>query len=433
MCNRIEESRGMTTSRGRDLLLIVLLLVAAPAASPADNWPSWRGPTATGSSGERGLPVRWSETENVAWKLAMPARSGSTPIVWDRHVFLSVGDGDDLWLWAVDRDQGAVLWKKPVGGENVMTRKQNMSSPSPVTDGERVWVLTGTGVVKAFDFAGAELWTRDLQADHGKFGLNWGYASSPLLLDDLLVVQVLHGMKTDEPSYVVGLDAKTGATRWRVERPTDAKAESPDAYTTPARLDTPSGVQIVVSGGNYVTGHDPATGKELWRGGGLNPSDAPMYRVVASPVVSGDLIYVASRVTPFLVYRAGGSGDVTGSHVAWSIERGPDVPTPATDGEYLYVLRDQGTMSCYRAQTGEPVWVDQRVAAGTYSASPVIADGKVYVTNEEGVTTVVRGGPKFEVLAENKLDGYTLSSIAVSAGRLFLRTETFLYSLANGS
>jgi outer membrane protein assembly factor BamB len=205
--------------------------------------------------------------------------------------------------------------------------------------------------------------------------------------------------------------------------------ESPDAYTTPARLDTPAGPQIVVSGGNYVTGHDPKTGEELWRGGGLNPSDAPMYRVVASPVVAGDLIFVPSRVSPFLVFRAGGRGDVTRSHVAWSLERGPDVPTPATDGEYLYLLRDQGTLSCYRARDGQPVWVDQRVAAGTYSASPVIADGKVYVTNEEGVTTVVRGGPRFEVLAENRLDGYTLSSIAVSDGRLFLRTEKNLYCL----
>jgi outer membrane protein assembly factor BamB len=399
----------------------------------ADNWPHWRGPAATGASQEKGLPVRWSETENVAWKLAMPARSGSTPIVWERHVFLSVGEGAELQLWAVDRDQGTVLWKKKLGSENIVTRKQNMSSPSPVTDGKSVWVLTGTGVVKAFDFAGNERWTRDLVADHGKFGLNWGYASSPLLVDDVLVVQVLHGMKTDDPSYVIALDGATGATRWRVERPTDAKMESPDAYTTPARLDTAAGTQIVVSGGNYVTGHDPKTGKELWRAGGLNPTDAPMYRVVASPVVMGDLIFVASRVTPFLVYRAGGGGGVTESNVVWSLERGPDVPTPATDGEHLYVLRDQGTLSCYQAKTGEPVWVDQRVAAGTYSASPVIADGKVYVTNEEGSTTVVRAGPKFEVLAENRLDGYTLSSIAVSGGRLFVRTETNLYCIRDQS
>jgi outer membrane protein assembly factor BamB len=421
-------------SSARAVAIVAFLAAAGSVASApraaADNWPQWRGPAATGASAETGLPARWSETENVAWKLAMPARSGSTPIVWERHVFLSVGEGDELWLWAVDRDTGDVLWKRRLGAENVMTRKQNMSSPSPVTDGERVWVLTGTGVVKAFDFAGNELWGRDLVADHGKFGLNWGYASSPLLAGDVVVVQVLHGMKTDDPSYLIALDGATGATRWRVERPTDARMESPDAYTTPALLAAAAGTQIVISGGNYVTGHDPKTGRELWRGGGLNPSDAPMYRVVASPVVVGDLVYVPSRVTPLLVYRAGGEGDVTASHLAWSLERGPDVPTPAIDGDHLYVLRDQGTLSCYRATTGEPVWVDQRVAAGTYSASPVHADGKVYVTNEEGVTTVVRGsGAPFEVLAENRLDGYTLSSLAVSGGRIFLRTETHLYCI----
>jgi outer membrane protein assembly factor BamB len=431
----VSNSSKVTFDRVRRAARMTAVTVAAAIAAVgsiahADNWPHWRGPEATGASAEKGLPVKWSDTENVVWKLAMPARSGATPIIWDRHIFLNVGDGSDLWLWAVDRDAGTVLWKKKVGSDNVTTRKQNMSSPSPVTDGKRVWVLTGTGVVKAFDFAGNELWVRDVVADHGKFGLNWGYASSPLLIGDLLVVQVLHGMKTDDPSYVLGLEAATGAERWRVERPTDAKAESPDSYTTPAILETPSGQQIVISGGNYVTGHDPKTGKELWRGGGLNPSDAPMYRVVASPVILGDLIYVPSRVTPFLVYRAGGSGDITKTNLAWSIERGPDVPTPATDGEYLYVLRDQGTMSCYQAKTGEPVWVDQRVATGTYSASPVVADGKVYVTNEEGVTTVVKAGPKFEVLAENKLDGYTLSSIAIAGGRIYVRTESYLYSLA---
>lgn len=411
------------------ILALTVWLALFPASAAPDNWPHWRGPEATGSSDETGLPVRWSEAENIVWKLEMPAVSGSTPIIWGRHVFLNVGEGDDLWLWAVDRDRGEVLWRRPLGGRNVVTRKQNMSSPSPVTDGRRVWVLTGTGAVKAFDFEGKELWARDIQEDYGRFGLNWGYASSPLLVGDSLVIQVLHGMKTDDPSYVLALDAASGETRWRVERPTDAKMESPDAYTTPALLKTEDGPQIVVSGGNYVTGHDPETGKELWRGGGLNPRDAPMYRVVASPVVANGLIYVPSRVTPLLVYRPGGEGDVTDTHVAWSLERGPDVPTPATDGEHLYVLRDGGVLSCYDAETGEPVWTNQRVAPGTYSASPLVADGKVYVTNEEGVTTVVRAGPEFEILAENRLDGYTLSSIAVSDGKLFLRTDEHLYCI----
>ncbi len=150
-------------------------------------------------------------------------------------------------------------------------RKHNMSSPSPVTDGKSVWVMTGTGVLKGFDFEGRELWARDIQKDYGAFGLNWGYASSPLLHEDSLYVQVLHGMNTDDPSYVLRIDKKTGKTLWRVERPTDAARESPDAYTTPALLRVGKTTEIVVSGGDYVTGHDPATGKELWRAGRLEP------------------------------------------------------------------------------------------------------------------------------------------------------------------
>ncbi|MDX1382505.1 MAG: PQQ-binding-like beta-propeller repeat protein [Thermoanaerobaculia bacterium] len=403
-------------------------LLAAVAA--AENWPHWRGPAATGWSGETGLPARWSEVENIAWRLEMPAVSGSTPIIWGDVIFLNVGQQEEIFLWAVDKTDGEVLWQRRLGDRNRVTRKQNMSTPSPVTDGESVWVLTGTGILKRFDFSGEEKWHVDLQERFGRFGLNHGYASSPLLHEGSVVVQVLHGMKTDDPSYVVSFDGVTGEVEWRVERPTDAVMESPDAYTTPAVLMTEEGPQIVVSGGNYVTGHDPATGEELFRGGGFNPKDSPMYRVVASPVIVDDLMVVPTRVTPLITYRGGGRGDITGSHVAWTLDRGPDVPTPATDGETIYVLRDRGTLSAYDVATGEAIWEEQRVAPGTYSASPLLADGKVYVTNEEGVTTVVAAGPEFLVLAENELEGYTLSSIAVSDGRLYYRNDRFLYAIA---
>ena len=359
----------------------------------------------------------------------MPAWSGSTPIVWKDRVFLNVAEGDDLYLWSVERTGPRPLWKRHVSRGNRKLQKQNMSSPSPVTDGSHVWVMTGTGVLKAFDFEGGEIWSRDLQKEYGRFGLNWGYASSPLLYEDSLYVQVLHGMKTDDPSYVMAIDKKTGRNRWRVVRPTDALMESPDSYTTPAVVKDGSGAQIVVSGGDYVTAHDPATGKELWRAGGLNPRRDRFYRMVASPTVAGDLIYVPSRVRPLLAIRAGGRGDVTLSHRAWSSNEGPDVPTPVTDGKYLYVLRDKGIMWCLDAKTGKSVWGPQRIRPGTYSASPLLADGKIYVTNEDGVTTVVAAASQFKVLAENDLGGYTLSSPAVSEGQMFIRTDSYLYCI----
>jgi outer membrane protein assembly factor BamB len=173
-----------------------------------------------------------------------------------------------------------------------------MSSPSPVTDGATVWVMTGTGFLRAFDYKGHELWFRDIQKDYGRFGLNWGYANSPLLHDGDLFVPVLHGMKTDDPSYMLRIDGKTGKTEWRVERPTNAIRESPDAYITPALAKVGNSFEIILNGGDDVTGHDPVTGKELWRANGLNPDNNPAYRVVASPVTFGELVIAPTRERP---------------------------------------------------------------------------------------------------------------------------------------
>jgi len=416
-------------------VLIVGALSVTAARPSAENWPQWRGPSLNGISGERNLPVKWSATENVSWKLQLPAWSGSTPIIWGDRIFLNVADdlrvqsGDNLHLWCVDRVKGTVLWKRPLGSGNHQERKQNMSTPSPVTDGTLVWVMTGTGVLKAFDFNGAEKWTRDIPKDYGRFGLNWGYGSSPLLYHDALYVQVLHGMKTDDPSYLLRIDKATGRTVWRVERPTSARFESPDSYTTPALLRYGTTTEIVVTGGDVVTGHDPSNGKELWRANGLNPDNDGSYRIVASPVVQGELIVAPSRERPMLVLKAGGRGDVTKSHVLWSFGSGPDVPTPVTDGTYLYVVNDRGIMFCLDLKTGKEHYGRQRLRPGTYSGSPVLADGKIYITNEDGLTSVIKAGPAFELLAENDFDDYTLSSPAVSEGQIFFRTRNFLFAI----
>jgi outer membrane protein assembly factor BamB len=413
--------------KGRLLAGVVVAGLASPAV--ADNWPQWRGPQLNGVSREANLPLRWTQQENVAWKLPLPGRSGSTPIVWGERVFLNVAEGDEISLWTVDRATGKVLWKQRLGGGNQTVRKHNMSSPSPVTDGKTVWVLTGTGVLKAFDFAGKELWARDIQKEYGAFGLNHGYGSSPLLFQGSLFIPVLHGMKTDDPSYLLRIDGATGKTLWKVERPTTAQSESPDAYTTPALVQRGSQAEIVITGGDVVTGHDPATGKELWRANGLNPTNDPWYRIVASPVVNGDLVYAPTRVRPMLALRTGGRGDVTQSHRVWSFDNGPDVPTPVTDGTLLYVVNDKGIVWALDAKTGKEVYGPQRLKVGTYSSSPVLADGKIYVTNEDGVTSVYRAGPKFELLAENDLGDYTLSSLAVSEGQIFARTASGLYAI----
>ena len=413
----------------RTFVVAALITTATLTSARAENWPQWRGPSANGLSGERNLPVKWTTTENITWRLALPTWSGSTPIVWGNYIFLNVAENGSLFLWAVDRDKGTPLWKRHLGDGDHRQRKQNMSTPSPVTDGQNVWVMTGTGILKAFDFAGKELWVRDIQKDYGQFGLNWGYGSSPMLHEDSVYVQVLHGMKTDDPSYVLRISKANGRTIWRVERPTTARYESPDSYTTPAVVRHGNTLELVITGGDAVTGHDLNTGKELWRANSLNPTNDGAYRIVASPVTHGEIIIAPSRERPMLVMKPGGRGDVASTHVMWSFNNGPDVPTPVTDGRYVYVVNDRGIMWCLDAKTGTEVYGKQRLQPSTYSGSFVLADDKLYITNEDGLTSVVRAGPKFEVLAENNFDDYTLSSPAISEGQIFIRTAGALWSI----
>ena len=415
--------------RTRTFLIVVLALGAVTVGFTGDHWPHWRGPTHNGVSDETDLPLHWNAKENIAWKLDLPGRSGATPIIWGNRVFVNVSNGDSIELWCVDRKTGDVMWKKILGGGNRRIRKHNHATPSPVTDGESLWVMTGTGLLRRLDFDGNEIWLRDIQADHGAFGLNWGYGSSPLLHEDFLYIQVLHGMRTDDPSYMLRINKNTGKTLWRVERPTQARRESPDSYTTPQLVKTARGLELVITGGDCVTGHDLETGKELWRANGLNPRNRGNFRLVASALILEDMVFAPSRQRPLLALRAGGTGDVTTSHLLWSTNNGPDVPTPVSDGKYLYVVRDNGVLYCYDARTGEEVYGGQRLKSGTHSSSPVLADGKIYFTNENGVTTVIKAGPSFEILAENNLNDYTLSSPAMVAGQIFIRSDFALWAI----
>jgi outer membrane protein assembly factor BamB len=413
----------------RTYVTVACILLSTLTVVRADNWPQWRGPSLNGISTETNLPVRWTTTENIAWKLPMPSLTGSTPIIWGDRIFLNVAENGSLFLWAVDRTKGEPIWKRHLSDGDNRQRKQNMSTPSPVTDGTNVWVMTGTGILKAFDFSGKELWMRDIQKEYGRFGLQWGYGSSPMLFGDSLFVQVLHGMRTDDPSYILRISKANGRTIWRQERPTIAQRESPDSYTTPAIVRTGNNLELVITGGDAVTGHDVNTGKELWRADVLNPTNDLAYRIVASPVVHGELIIAPTRERPMVVMKPGGRGDVAKTHILYEFHNGPDVPTPVTDGTYLYVVNDRGIMWCLDAKTGKEIYGKQRLRPSTYSGSFTLADGKLYITNEDGLTTVLRAGPKFEILAENDFADYSLSTPAVSDGQIFIRTTGALWAI----
>jgi outer membrane protein assembly factor BamB len=334
-------------------------------------------------------------------------------------------------VFCINRDNGAIRWSREVDEGNQTYRKQNNASPSPVTDGAHVWVYTGNGVLVCFDRDGKEVWRRNLQDDYGPFGLNWGYASSPLLHEDRLVIPVLHGMRTDAPSYVVALDKRTGRELWRTERPTDAPAESPDAYVTPQLLKLGDSVEVVLNGGDLVTGHDIQTGREVWRADVLNPGKAGNYRIVPSCLIVGELIIAPSRVNPMVAIRTGGKGDVSKTHVVWTSPNGPDVPTPVSDGRHLWLVTgDRSLFSCLDVRTGEPFYDRERLPNGTYSSSPILADGKIYLTNESTETVVIAAAPEFRIVATNKLPGSNfLSTPAIVGRQIFLRTSEALYCI----
>jgi outer membrane protein assembly factor BamB len=431
----------------------------------AGDWPQWRGPTLDGVSADKGTPLEWSDSKNVLWKAPLPCWGGATPIVVGERVFVvtpSAAEGDakgsvvrqlpgpmggretpggrDILVLCLNAGDGKLVWQKTLDSRNALFGKQNLASCSPVSDGKFVWALSGAGMLACFDAAdGNERWRINISEKYGEFELLWGYASSPLLYDGKLYVQVLHGGgrmankdKTGEvSSYLLAIDAAKGDVLWKHERKTDAKSECPDAYTTPTIGRHGGRVDLIVSGADYVTGHDPADGKERWRAAGLNPNREGNYRICPSPVVMGEYVIAPTRRRPLLALRGGGSGDVSTSHLAWKLERGgPDVPTPVSDGKYVYVVEDKGLVTCVDLATGDLVWGPERTATGSVSASPLLADGKVYIVNEAGVTTVLAAGAEFKVLATNELDGtYTLSSPAVANGRLFVRTSKFLYCI----
>ncbi|MCB9384101.1 MAG: PQQ-like beta-propeller repeat protein [Bryobacterales bacterium] len=427
----------------------------AGAAARAADWPQWRGPAANGVAADGDpLPLEWGPERNVLWRSATPSWSAATPIVSGGTVFvtsaeegfsatgggglarhavrqlLNTFDGDDaILLLALDARTGKERWRQTLGGGNRIHLKHNEASPSPVTDGSRVWVMTGLGALGCCDFTGKLVWRRDLAADYGPFGLNWGYGSSPVLDRGRLYVQVLQGYKTDEPSYLLALDAATGRPLWKVERPTDAIVESPDAYTTPLLVETAGGRWLAVTGAGYVTLHALDDGREVARIGGLIPNRNEDYRNVASATLAGDVLLVPTRRSPFTAFRITAGPKL---ERLWTNDHGPDVPTPVSDGERVWLVDDKGIMQCLRVEDGEPLWSRRRIEPGLYSSSLVLAGGRVYATSEECTTTVLAAGDDFQTLAVNKLGEHILASPAIAGGKLFLRTAEAVYCVGGG-
>ena len=413
----------------------------------AENWPQWRGPFFNGSTSESNLPVQWSKTENVAWVTALPGYSGATPAIWEDRVFVaSPDDQKNLLLICLDRKTGAVLWQKTVGGGNQEKGRNNMASPSPVTDGKLVFVLFGTGALAAYDYSGKQIWARDLAQEYGRFSINWLYGSSPTLYQNKLYVEVLQSNpipsgysqaiddKPTRESFLLCLDPSTGKNLWKHVRPSDAFSEAQEAYTTPIPCQTSKGLQIILIGGNYVTAHDPATGEEIWRCAGLNDKHEPFWRIVPSPVVAAGLVIACGpKRDPVLAIRPDGKGLVTETQTAWKFKEFPsDCVTPLFYRDKLFVLDgDRQMMTCLEPATGAKLWQGNLGVHEIFRASPTGADGKIYCLSENGTAVVLSVGSEYKVLSTIEMgEGPVRASIAAAQGELFIRTAKNLYCIS---
>lgn len=405
--------------------LAVLTLAAATLGSGparAENWPMWRGAKGDSVCAEKTFPTKWSGTENVTWKTELKAPGGSTPVVWDDRIYLTAQTEDEVeWAISLDRATGKVAWEREVGKGKTKTRAgANMASASPATDGERVVVTFGTGELACFDRDGKEIWKKNLQQDNGKFTIWWGYSSSPVIHGDHVFVSVIN----EGPSYLIAYDKKTGAVAWKTERDTPAKSESEDSYATPMVYPVEGGEEVFVTGGQWATAYNPATGELLWK------ADLGGDRTILSPTFYDGVIYVtAGKRGPIHAIKPGGRGDVTQTHVLWNWAKStPDVPCPVGLGPNLYALNDTGVLLVIKRATGELVY--QNRVGGDMFATPVACDGKLYMTNRAGKTTVIEAGDEYKVVAENEIgeDGH-LASLAFSDGQIFQRTLKSLYCI----
>jgi outer membrane protein assembly factor BamB len=387
----------------------------------ARYWSRWRGPSGQGLVTGTTYPDKWSATENVLWKKPVPGNGNSSPIVWGDRIFVTTAQsgGTKLSLLAYRRSDGTLLWEAAapaITGRSVESvhQKNGNASATPSTDGERVYVSFGNRGLIAFDFTGKVVWHRDLGATSNY----WGTAGSPLLYKDRIILY----QDQSRGSFIAAFDAKTGADLWRTPRTASV------GWGTPAAIHANGRDEIIVNGQYAVVAYDPGNGKELWRASGTTMETVP------TPVVGHGLVFNSSgRAGPTLAIRPGGSGDVTATHLAWSSPRGsPFIPSPILVGDHLYMVNDmQSIVTTFEAATGKTAWQGRLGVARAegFSASPVAVDGKIFFTNDEGETFVLRAGEKFELLHTNSIGERTLAPPALVDGKWYIRTEGHLFAI----
>jgi outer membrane protein assembly factor BamB len=400
----------------RSFVALLILFLAVPLQ--AENWPGWRGPRGDGTVAETNVPVYWDNTHNVEWKVPIPGVGHSSPIVWEKRIFLvtCLEKGSSHQLLCLDGDSGKTLWQKEVLKTTLhrIHRLNTHASSTPLTDGERVYVSfldDDKMFIAAYDFDGKKLWEKR----PGGFSSVHGYCASPILWKDTIIVNGDH----DGDAYIVALDRKSGKTKWKIDRPSKTRS-----YVTPIIRHIDGRDQMILSGSKSVTSYDPNNGKQHWI------IDGPTEQFVASMVYNGELLFMTCGFPTrhMMAIKPDGKGNVTKTHVAWHERKGASyVPSPVAVGDYFVVVSDSGMASCFEAKTGKRLWMQRLNQA--HSASMITANGLAYFLSDDGVMTIVRPGPKFDVVNRSDLGEPTRASPVVSDGKLYLRGTRHLYRI----
>lgn len=400
--------------------LITLSLI--PCSSLAeDNWPGWRGPDRNGIASEASAPIAWSNNEGIVWKKSLPGSGISNPIIWGNRVFVTSSDGprnSELHVICLSRETGEFEWHQRFWGSAPTLyhqTKSSMASPSPVTDGKRLYAFFGTGDIFCLTLSGELLWQRSLAEEYGAFENRFAAASSPVLFEDELILQCDHyGL-----SYLLAIDTNTGENRWKSDRP-----ECWLSWSSPQIVTANGDPELIVCGSEKADAYDPRSGEKLWTVNGL------ARECVATPVSAQGLVYLASgpKVSTLAV-RLGGRGELSQDNVAWNQETASTfVPSAILVGDEYFLVDDKGIGSCHDAQTGELIW--RKRIGGNFTASPVAAGDKVYFTDEAGMTTILKAGIReFKVIGKNSIDEPVYASAAIAGGNLFVRTAERLYCI----
>ena len=423
-----------------------LFVLALTVGVQGNDWPHWRGPSATGVAAQSPLPSTWSTTTNIAWQAPLQGAGVSSPIVFGNYVFVTsqIGDGRrqggnhptlaqgvdpktagestlarrsrgagvTFVVEAFDRASGKRAWTHETAAEGELPPvhdKHNLASASPVTDGERVYAWFGTGQLVALDINGKPAWSKHLGKEYGAFDINWGHASSPVLFQDTIILLCYHTPR----SYMLALDKHTGAVRWRVDKPAGV-----ESYSSPIVVQGPGGNELIVNSSAGVESFDPVSGKSLWTYPEVNRFPIPV------AMVDNGVLYLSRgyRSSPYMAIKLGGRGDITRTHVAWRVATGgPYVSSLVHYQGVIYMSTDSGILSAVDARNGERLW--QERVNGVFSASPIAGDGKIYFVSEAGETIVLKAGRTFEVVSRNQLDGHFVASPAAGGGKLFLRAD----------